>query len=357
MPESDGIIDIRVRVERMNLGRLFRLVRHQTAGRGHMPSRHTQNQIGASDHLCRQPLASTMVIDPDPSQRIDRLTGARTSIESGCSRRDRKDPPPMVTDVPCFELSTGDGLRHRRAAGVPSTDKQHSLHMSDATDRIPTVSCFAKGRSVEFVAFEEAWRLLKPIGVEVSSRTAEELRLSISEGDHSGCIDIAASDHAHVAKLPADMLRLTRAGLATSIEAIIHKLHLTQAHVIPVGHWRELFEAVAEPMAANAKWRAIDSAATVELNTRDALVFAPADFHSLRELALAVLTAGSMPRHGISICSRGSPMVIEVMPAGEVTIFYGKSELHRVVSNVLAHVQSGAAASKSPQGMASPPSP
>jgi hypothetical protein len=50
-------------------------------------------------------------------------------------------------------------------------------------------------------------------------------------------------------------------------------------------------------------------------------------------------------------------MVIEVMPAGEVTIFYGKSELHRVVSNVLAHVQSGAAASKSPQGMASPPSP
>lgn len=199
---------------------------------------------------------------------------------------------------------------------------------------------------MEFVSFEEAWRLLKPIGVEVASRSEQELRLSISEGEHSGCMDIAASDHAHAAKLPADMPRLTRAVLATSIEAIIHKLHLTQANVIPVGHWRELFEAVAEPMAANTKWRAIDSAATVELNTRDALVFRPADFHILRDLALAVLTAGSTPRHGIAICSSGSPMVIEVIPAGEVTIYYGKSELRRVVSDVLAHVQSGSAASK-----------
>lgn len=206
---------------------------------------------------------------------------------------------------------------------------------------------------MEFVSFEEAWRLLKPIGVEVASRSDQELRLSISEGEHSGCMDIAASDHAHAAKLPADMPRLTRAVLATSIEAIIHKLHLTQANVIPVGHWRELFEAVAEPMAANEKWRAIDSAATVELNTRDALVFRPADFHILRDLALAVLTAGSTPRHGIAICSSGSPMVIEVIPAGEVTIYYGKSELRRVVSDVLAHVQSGSAASKPSHGVPS----
>jgi len=202
---------------------------------------------------------------------------------------------------------------------------------------------------VEFVSFEEAWRLLKPIGVEVASQSEQELRLSISEGEHSGCIDIAASDHAHVAKLPVDMPRLPRAVLATSIEAIIHKLHLTQANVIPVGRWRELFEAVAEPMAVNEKWRAIDSAATVELNTRDALVFLPADFHILRDLALAVLTAGSASSHGIAICSGGSPVIIEVMPAGEVTIFYGKSELRRVVSDVLAHVQSGAAAPKPPQ--------
>jgi len=204
---------------------------------------------------------------------------------------------------------------------------------------------------VEFVAFEEAWRLLKPIGVEVASQTDLELRLSISDGDHSGCIDIAASDHKHLANLPADMPRLARAVLATSIEAIIHKLHFAQANVIPVGRWRELFEAVAEPMAANEKWRAIDSAATVELNTRDALQFLPADFHILRDLALAVLTAGSTPRHGISICSSGSPVVIEVMPAGEVTVFYGKSELRRVVSDVLAHVQSGAAAAKPPSGI------
>lgn len=201
---------------------------------------------------------------------------------------------------------------------------------------------------MEFVAFEEAWRVLKPTGVESASASADELRLSIAEGPQSGCIDIAAADHPSAARLPADLLRLERPRIATAIEAIIHKLHLTQVHVIPVGHWRELFEAVAVPMASSAKWGATDSAATVELNTRDALLFLPADFHTLRELVLAVLTAGTSPRHGIALCSSGSPLVIEVMPAGEVSLFYGKSDLRRVVSDVLTHVQA------QPNGAAAP---
>ena len=138
-------------------------------------------------------------------------------------------------------------------------------------------------------------------------------------------------------KLPSDVIQLDRKNLADMVEAIIHKLRLTQVYVIPVGHWRQLFEAVAEGMATNEQWRAIDSAAIVELNTRDALLFVPANFHILRDLVRVVLTAGSKPIHGISIAAVGSPLLIEVMPAGEVSVFVGRSDLAHVVREVLNH--------------------
>jgi len=197
---------------------------------------------------------------------------------------------------------------------------------------------------VEFVSFEETWRLLRPFGAEVAHERNGELRLSISDGPQSSCIDIATTDHALAEKLPADVVRLSRAMVAQSVEAIIHKLHLTQVYVIPVGHWRQLFEGVAESMAANENWRAIDSAATVELNTRDALLFLPANFHILRELVRSVLTAGTSKMHGISIAAVGAPVLIEVMPAGEVTVYMGRKDLGRVVSDVLEHVRTGAKA-------------
>lgn len=190
---------------------------------------------------------------------------------------------------------------------------------------------------VEFVSFEDAWRLLRPFGAEVATQSENELRLSLAEGPQSSCIDIASSDHPMANKLPPDVIQLDRTKLADMVEAIIHKLRLTQVYVIPVGHWRQLFEAVAEGMATNEQWRAIDSAAIVELNTRDGLLFVPANFHILRDLVRVVLTAGSKTIHGISIASVGSPLLIEVMPAGEVSVFVGRNDLAHVVREVLNH--------------------
>jgi hypothetical protein len=190
---------------------------------------------------------------------------------------------------------------------------------------------------VEFVQFDEAWRVLRPIGVEEASRTASELRLSLAESPNSSCFDIAAADHPMVARLPSDMPRFARGTLPTIVEAIVHKLHLTAAYVIPVGHWRQLFDGVAQGMASIEQWRATDSEATVELNTRDALQFQPGEFHILRELVRCVLAAEHSAVHGIAVATAGSPILIEVMPAGEVTIYTGRADLAALVRDLVAH--------------------
>ncbi len=190
---------------------------------------------------------------------------------------------------------------------------------------------------MEFVSFVEIWQALRTSGVEEAMHSNAELRLSICEGPQSSSLELAAVDHPTPETLPADLLRFDRKHLAALVEGIIHKLHLTKVSVIPVGHWRQLFEAVADGMVAIEKWRAIDSAATVELNTRDALTFLPADFHILRELIYCVLTSGTERVHGIALATTGSPLLIEVLPVGEVVVYTGHTDLQRVVGDFVAH--------------------
>ncbi|MSR69288.1 MAG: hypothetical protein EXS17_02955 [Phycisphaerales bacterium] len=190
---------------------------------------------------------------------------------------------------------------------------------------------------MEFVSFAEIWPSLRTSGVEEVKRSDQELRLSLAESSQSSSIELAAIDHPTAPALPADLIQFDRKRLAELVEGIVHKLHLTEVSVIPIGHWRQLFEAVAQGMGSIEKWRAIDSAAIVELNTRDALTFAPADFQILRQLVYCVLTAGSETVHGIALVTTGSALLIEVLPVGEVVVYTGRTDLQRVVADFVAH--------------------
>ena len=105
---------------------------------------------------------------------------------------------------------------------------------------------------------------------------------------------------------------------------------------VAVGTWRRVFEAVAKPMSVHEQWRAIDAAATVELNTRDPLVFGPAHHHLLRDLVNAVIE-GEAPDQGISVVALGVRVVIEVSPGGQLIVFAGDEHLAAPVRGVIEH--------------------
>lgn len=191
---------------------------------------------------------------------------------------------------------------------------------------------------LEFVGYSEAWRDLAQGGVVEAERTDAVLRVALEDTPGGEVVEVAADDHAHAAHLPADVVRLPRERMAELVERIVHKMHLTRVCVIPVGKWRQVFEAVANGMAQNEKWRAVDSAANVELNTRDPLVVQPADHHTLRDLVAAVLKHGTHPTHGIAMAAMGTPLVIEAMPAGELAVYAGKASIAAEVRHLLDQV-------------------
>jgi len=121
---------------------------------------------------------------------------------------------------------------------------------------------------VEFIDLDEAWADLRRQGVVKVVDSPKELRLEL-DGDAAVVMDIATEDHPEVGDLPATIRRVPRGAVANFVEAIVHKMHLQQTYAIPVGRWREIFDAVSDGMAGNAAWREVDTSASIEMNKRD----------------------------------------------------------------------------------------
>ncbi len=192
---------------------------------------------------------------------------------------------------------------------------------------------------MEFVDLEEAWAPLRRQGVVKAVDSPKELRLELADSDSVVVLDIATQDHPHAKDLDASIRRVPRGAIANFVESVVHKMHLQRTFAIPVGRWREVFDAVSEGMAGNAAWREIDTSASIELNKRDPIAFALADAHTLRHLIRTLLSASGAADHGLTLCSDGAPLVLEIMPRGELIVFAGHASLARQCEELLSHAK------------------
>ena len=192
---------------------------------------------------------------------------------------------------------------------------------------------------MEFLEPEEAWAPLRRQGVVKVVDTPNELRLELADSDTVVVMDIATEDHPDAKSLPKEIRRVPRGAIANFVEAVVHKMHLQRTFAIPVGRWREIFDAVSEGMKSNAAWREVDTSASIELNRRDPLEFGPANAHTLRDLVRTLLASAHESEHGLTLCSDGAPLVMEIMPRGEMIVFAGHASLAKQCEELLAHAK------------------
>lgn len=189
---------------------------------------------------------------------------------------------------------------------------------------------------MEFVKDIELADLYRELGITEDAQGEECIYLRMMDSDEraeyhltSGANSVAPANGARVVTAKLDTL-------AGTIEHVIYRLHLAQIVLVPVGKWRNVFDAIAFSMASNEDWQEIDAAATVELNTRDPLLCDASDFPLLIELVNALLNDAESPEQGLYMLTGGVPLLIEVIPNGAVNISIGSPQVADEIDDIVS---------------------
>lgn len=189
---------------------------------------------------------------------------------------------------------------------------------------------------MEFVAYDEALGLLEEQGIREIPDGEDQVTLELAGSGDVVHLHLACSESTCSPLEGANVLAVEKDRLPGALEHILHKLHLSQVLLIPVGKWRKVFDAVAFSLADNEEWQAVDTAATVALNTRDPLLCEPADFHMINDLIAALLSDADSADQGLMITTTATPFMVELVPEGAARISVGNAVLADEVVEVFA---------------------
>jgi len=189
---------------------------------------------------------------------------------------------------------------------------------------------------LEFVAASEVLPVLKQQGIREALKTEDRIHLELVGDDETVHLHLACKESKTPPIKGSTIVHVERERLPEVVGHLIHRLHLPQVLLIPVGKWRKVFDAVAFSLAGNEDWQEVDTMATVELNTRDPLLCGPADFHTIEALVRALMNDASEPDQGIAMTCTTTPLLVEILPDGAVRISIGNPVLADEVATTFA---------------------
>ena len=189
---------------------------------------------------------------------------------------------------------------------------------------------------MEFVSEQEVYKLLRDLGIDRENISDERVELRMKDDEEVVRVHLACPESGAEAHNGADVVSMEKARLPDVVEHMLHLMHLSEMLLVPVGKWRNVFDAVAFSLSANEDWQEVDAAATVELNQRDPLLCVPADFSTIRDLLAALFQDAEKPEQGLMIVSIHAPILIEVVPDGALRVSIGNRVLADEVSEAFA---------------------
>ncbi|MFO0826885.1 MAG: hypothetical protein U0572_01955 [Phycisphaerales bacterium] len=169
---------------------------------------------------------------------------------------------------------------------------------------------------MEFVELDEIWQDLARRGVVEMRRADVGVEMAVDATKRAAVVELAPKGTSF--RAPTTRVEVPLDRIASTLEAILHKLHLSPVYLIPVVRWRNVFEVVSFGLAKNAHWQDIESQASVELNTRDAIECGQRDLHTLRDLVNTLLVDGDEGdlgvQQGLVLVATGQLVVARIAP-------------------------------------------
>jgi hypothetical protein len=193
---------------------------------------------------------------------------------------------------------------------------------------------------VEFVERRQMLEALRGKGV-VERESGELVHLEIDAARRGGTVTLTAGGPA-TAPEGSIVIEVAAERLAATLEAAIHKFHLFPLYLVPAARWRVVFATVAFGLAANPQWTEIDSAATVELNTRDPLLCDPGHLHVLRELIRVLLAEGGLDENAtLHLVAPGKSLLARITPGRPITVECGDAGTAAALAEAARHAAGG----------------
>lgn len=180
---------------------------------------------------------------------------------------------------------------------------------------------------MEFVKEQEALDVLRECGLERMPQGDDLIYLRMQDNDTVVHLHLSAEASSVEPHDDATVVPMPKSRFAPTLEHIIHRLHLDQLLLIPVGKWRAVFDCVAFSLADNEMWQEFDAAATVELNRRDPLLCTPADYSTICALIDALVSDGDQKSQGLMITCTAAPLLVELVPDGAVRLTIGNQAI------------------------------
>jgi len=194
---------------------------------------------------------------------------------------------------------------------------------------------------VEFVPYNEAKAWLTELGA-LERKDGDSIRLVLDADAVSktrpGEIVQATIGEASDERRDERHVDAKAETLGEIAEGILHKSHLNQILLIPVGQWRSVLDLLAFSLADDEDWLDIDAEASLHQNSHDALMIQPRQRHIIPKIVNALIESGDDPSHDLTIASVESPLLVEVRPSGTLRL----SCLGRDVADQLLAVVSAA---------------
>lgn len=188
---------------------------------------------------------------------------------------------------------------------------------------------------MEFLEYDKAAPVLKKQGI-VEHKEGDFLRLSLN--DEKGVTRRLIIGEPDEAEAGDDAIGKVEAGkdeLAEIAEAIVHRLHFSEAALVPVTRWQDVLDVAAFDLATDEAWLDIDAEATLHQKGRDPLILLPNDRHLIKTFVGAILKNGDAPKHDVVITALDSVFLMRVRHNGSLAIWCANDAVADMVRGVV----------------------
>lgn len=130
--------------------------------------------------------------------------------------------------------------------------------------------------------------------------------------------------------------RIERAldALVPTIDGVLHRLHITEVGVFPVGNWRGVLDLAAFELATDEHWNDFEAEASMHMNGRDPLMFRSDEYAILTKIASSVMEHGDSAALDLMLISLDTPFLMEVRQAGGITVWCANESIADEVAQV-----------------------